>query len=93
MRFVEYRDYLLRHADPRFRQNQLWQDLANTVTEAIEARKRGEDVIIPPPDEEEDRAFMDEKLRNTPLAEKLVGPLLEDSKRHDGNATNHRFSE
>lgn len=74
-RFVEYRDHLLRQADPRFRQNAEWRQWADTVAEAIELRRRGEDVSMPVPSQEETSAAMDEFLRTKTLEEKLADPL------------------
>ena len=74
MRFVEYRDGLLGLSDPRFRQNEEWKNWASAVADAIELRKRGEDVMISPATEEEQKIALEDTFRNAPIEQRMVDP-------------------
>jgi hypothetical protein len=76
MRFVEHRDHVRRQFNLSGRgRTEEWLTWANSVAEAIERRKRGEDIAIEFPSNEERMAAMDEKLRTTPMEQKMTDPF------------------
>lgn len=78
-RFVEYRDHLLRQADPRFRNHPEWRQWSDTMVEAIAAIRAGDEVEITEYSERANSGAgiqqMQERIRTTSLEQRTMNPL------------------
>ena len=75
LRFVEYRDHLLKLSDTRFRDSVEWKTWADAVVQAMEAKKQGkEDVFLELPSATTQMFDMQRKFQNLPLEDKLMNP-------------------